>query len=196
MFLCALPPAQGVKNGPEPAPGHLSLGCDQLESFRGSFRVVFIERSWSFQCFHARPRRGCSVDLQHVCSFSSCLLSVLGDPQQALLPACEDQPGWSAPRQESSAGFCPEGHCHLQEDRARGRSGPPMPPPPDWGLWEKPWHFTIVYPCWRHFKSLLPAQLWSTGGIWSGWKAASALSTLRIRTLKGRASRCLTRTPR
>lgn len=194
--VCPPSSTERVKKGPEPGPGQLSWGCVQLESFRCSFRAVFIEGSGSFQPRFPHTSQTCSADLQPVSSSSFCLPSVLGDPQQTLLPAWEDQSGWSAPQQESSDGCCPEGHCHLQEDRARGRSGPPVPPPPERGLWEKRWHFTIVSPRWRRFKSVLPVQLRSTGAIWSGWKAVSVLSTLRIRTLKGRASRCPMRTPR
>lgn len=54
----------------------------------------------------------------------------------------------------------------------------------------------LFSPRWRRFKCVLPVQLRSTGAIWSGWRAASVSSTLRIRTLKGRASPYPTRTPR
>lgn len=191
MFLFALPPAQrGLKRDLNLVLDSCLVGCVQLENFRCSFYRE--KRKFSAWVSTPVPDLLCRSP---ACVF--CLLPVLGEPQQALLPAWEDQSGWSAPQQESPDGRRPESHRHLQEDRARGRSGPPVPPPPEPGLWEKRRHFYDGSSSWEpFFKSVLPVQLRSTGAIWSGWRAVSVLTTLRIRTLKGRASRCPSRTPR
>lgn len=59
--------------------------------------------------------------------------SVFRASQQAVLPAGQDHSCGDSGQQGSSDGSGAEGHRRLQEDGARGRSGPPVPPPWEWG---------------------------------------------------------------